>query len=268
MAKKRESWLQYLDKTVVDYPSNTPLPPEGLEKYININSISSAMFGHIVPWVYLLDYTTGEYRVISDSITPMLGYQRDDFLKNGLCFTLENYDSQHMAIFNQKIFPDRLSILKTIPPAEHPNYIFSFNFKFKNRAGQVLDLLQRNCFIKSDENHNPLLSFGIITNVTHFKKENSVIQLVEKIDPSGILNGYTEVFSKKTYFIREEDQLFTRREKELLPYLADGLCSKEIADKLFISEFTVINHRRNMMEKAGVNNMTQLVSFALLCGLL
>ena len=268
MAKRVSSWFQYLDKSRINYPFKTPFGYEGLEKYIDINSLSSAMFGHVVPWIYLLDYTTGEYKVISDSITQMLGYRQDDFLKNGLCILLESYDPQHLAVFNQKIFPDRLKILKSIPPEEHADYIFSLNFKCRNKAGHVLDVVQRNSFIRSDSNCNPLLSFGNISNVTHFKNENSIIQVVEKINRAGEGNGAHEIISRKAYYLNDEDQLFTRREKELLPYLTDGLCSKEIANKLFISEFTVINHRRHMMEKSGSKNMIQLVSFAMLNGLL
>jgi DNA-binding CsgD family transcriptional regulator len=43
----------------------------------------------------------------------------------------------------------------------------------------------------------------------------------------------------------------TNREKEILSCIAEGLSSKQIAGKLFISEFTVANHRKNMLAKNG-----------------
>jgi DNA-binding CsgD family transcriptional regulator len=261
MAKEIPSWINYMGGLQQRTFSKDELFIEGLDQIINIKSVTASVFNHSIPWIYLLDYTTGNYMVVSNSVTTMLGYKTEAFLKEGINFTFENYNPHHLKIFNEEIFPDRLKILKKISFKEHADYIFSYNFQFKNSKGEYLNLLQRNCFIKSDENNNPLISFGVITNVNHFKIENPVIQVIEKISKDGIQT--TETFFKKSYFLNKEDSFFTKREKELLPLLADGLCSKEIADKLCISEFTVINHRRNMMLKTNSHNTTELISNAL-----
>lgn len=262
MAKEIPSWINYIGGMKQRTFSKNELFIEGLDQIINIKSVTASVFNHSIPWIYLLDYTTGNYIIVSNSITAMLGYKTEDFLNEGISFTLANYNPQHLKIFNEDIFPDRLKILKNIPYKEHGDYIFSYNFQFQNSDGKFINLLQRNSFIKSDENNNPLMSFGVITNINHFKIENPVIQTVEKINSKEEMQT-GEPFFKKSYFLNKEDSFFTKREKELLPLLADGLCSKEIADKLYISEFTVINHRRNMMLKTGSNNTTQLVSYAL-----
>lgn len=56
---------------------------------------------------------------------------------------------------------------------------------------------------------------------------------------------------------------FTKREKEVLEFLYDGLSNKEIGDKLFISERTVIGHKSNLLAKTGCKNAIGLISFAL-----
>ena len=86
-----------------------------------------------------------------------------------------------------------------------------------------------------------------------------MIQIVEKVDA---ITGQVDLISKNTYYLHEEDQVFSRREKEILLHLAVGLTSKEIADKLFISEHTVINHKRNMHHKSNTQNAAALMSFA------
>jgi len=262
MAKQTTSWLNYMGGLQQKQFSKEELHVENIEQLHNIMEVSMLVFNHSIPCIYLLDYTSGKYMVVSNSLQTMLGYKTEDFLEGGINFTLENYQQKHLQLLNEEIFPDRLEILKKIPYLEHPNYIFSYNFQFKNRKGEYINLLQRNTFIKSDTNNNPLMSFGVITNVNHFKSETPIIQVVEKINSLNTLEGVETVF-KKSYYPNEEDSLFTKREKELLPYLAGGLCSKEIADKLCISEYTVTNHRRNMMLKTGSNNITQLVCFAL-----
>jgi two-component system nitrate/nitrite response regulator NarL len=53
---------------------------------------------------------------------------------------------------------------------------------------------------------------------------------------------------------------FTRREKEILTLLAEGLTSQEIATKLFLSNYTIDTHRKNMLQKFNVHNTTALLN--------
>ena len=60
-----------------------------------------------------------------------------------------------------------------------------------------------------------------------------------------------DVFSKKIKL--------STRELEILAYLKDGFTNKQIAQKLFISEFTVKTHRKNIMNKMEANNIVGLL---------
>ncbi|MFL0683611.1 MAG: LuxR C-terminal-related transcriptional regulator [Algoriphagus aquaeductus] len=53
------------------------------------------------------------------------------------------------------------------------------------------------------------------------------------------------------------DQL-TKREREILLLIIQGLTSQEIANKLFLSLLTVNTHRRNLLSKLGIKNFAQL----------
>jgi DNA-binding NarL/FixJ family response regulator len=53
------------------------------------------------------------------------------------------------------------------------------------------------------------------------------------------------------------------REVEIILLIAEGLTNKQIADKLFLSTHTITTHRKNIMNKVGVNNTAGLVLFAL-----
>lgn len=49
------------------------------------------------------------------------------------------------------------------------------------------------------------------------------------------------------------------REKDIIQLLKEGLTSKKIAEKLFISELTVKTHRKNIMKKLEVKNIAELL---------
>jgi len=60
----------------------------------------------------------------------------------------------------------------------------------------------------------------------------------------------------------------TPREQEIIRLVAQGIATKEIADKLFISAKTVTNHRANIMSKLNLHNTAELISYAAKLGLL
>ena len=60
----------------------------------------------------------------------------------------------------------------------------------------------------------------------------------------------------------------TPREQEIMRLLAEGLSTKEIADKLFISPKTVENHRANIMNKLDLHSTHELVRYAARLGLI
>ena len=55
----------------------------------------------------------------------------------------------------------------------------------------------------------------------------------------------------------------TRREREVLQFLAEGFSNQEIAQQLNISVKTVESHRSNMMSKLGLSNKTELIKYAI-----
>lgn len=57
--------------------------------------------------------------------------------------------------------------------------------------------------------------------------------------------------------------LITRREKEVLALIAEGLTNGEIAEKLFISIATVDTHRKNLLIKFQTKNTASLVRTAM-----
>ena len=52
------------------------------------------------------------------------------------------------------------------------------------------------------------------------------------------------------------------RELEVIRLIAEGYTNVQIAEKLFLSTHTVNTHRKNIMQKLGVNNTAAIVMYA------
>ena len=66
----------------------------------------------------------------------------------------------------------------------------------------------------------------------------------------------------KFYELADERIPLSKREIEVISHIAKGMNSYEIAERLFISQFTVIKHRKNILKKLNMKNFAEVVNFA------
>ena len=64
----------------------------------------------------------------------------------------------------------------------------------------------------------------------------------------------------------EETGQLTNSELEVVRLIADGLTTKEIASRKFISFHTVISHRKNIFRKLGVTSISELIMYSIKAG--
>jgi DNA-binding NarL/FixJ family response regulator len=83
------------------------------------------------------------------------------------------------------------------------------------------------------------------------------------LDPHSANTLVDELRSQAATTESDYSGLLTRREKEVLALLTEGLDNRAIATDLFISEATVKFHLHNIMDKFGVHKRAALVSAAL-----
>ena len=77
-----------------------------------------------------------------------------------------------------------------------------------------------------------------------------------------LIDDLVQIGRRDSKAVLEVDSL-TLREREVLKLIAEGKSSKEIANLLFISVFTVNNHRASIMEKLNLKKATDLVKYAI-----
>jgi len=88
-----------------------------------------------------------------------------------------------------------------------------------------------------------------------------------------LIEGIETVMRGKQYLSHEAAQslrkntsgdtpILTRREKEVLGLIAEGMTNNEIAQKLFVSSTTVDTHRKNLLAKFEAKNVASLIKMA------
>lgn len=90
-----------------------------------------------------------------------------------------------------------------------------------------------------------------------------VIMKGQQVFSESISKMITDSFLGKKINSLDSEADLTKRELEILKLIVDGKTSKEIANELFISPRTVDTHRANLMQKLDLNNIADLVRYAI-----
>ncbi len=117
---------------------------------------------------------------------------------------------------------------------------------------------------------------GIITGLLQRGGNGYVLKNMERAE---LLNAIQTVLNGKVYLseaandkvleqfqnvkgAQDDIPLLTRREREILQLLSDGLNGPQIAEKLFLSPLTIETHRKNLLRKFHANSVQLLLKTA------
>lgn len=121
------------------------------------------------------------------------------------------------------------------------------------------------------QNIYKVLNFGIFGYLTKRCKEHEILDAINAIfqNKRFFCQTVLDLIVEKQMNDKEGvSEKLTKRELDILEFIAKGFTTKEIAARLFLSHHTVNTHRKNMMKKLGVNSATELLSYAAREGIL
>ncbi|MEI7978047.1 MAG: response regulator transcription factor [Bacteroidota bacterium] len=97
---------------------------------------------------------------------------------------------------------------------------------------------------------------------------NAYAYLLKNIGQKELLETIYKVANNEKVIIKnpllktEKKTFLSPREMDVLKLILVGNTSSQIAEKLYLSQFTIGTHRKNLMKKAGVINLPQLIHWA------
>ena len=104
--------------------------------------------------------------------------------------------------------------------------------------------------------------------------------LLKNMERDELIEAINEVLNDKIFLSKAANQkileqynnvtealnnvpVLTRREKEILQLLYEGFTGPQIAEKLFLSPYTIETHRKNLLQKLNVNSTQLMIRYAM-----
>lgn len=228
-------------------PSNLKLEVELYKKLINIF--------HVGDYFYLI-FNPPEMKVeyCSSQVKSILGFNPKEFTIEKLLSNIHPDDLQNFVTFEAAVteFWNKLPIDKVL------KYKSRYDYRIKGSDGKYKRFLQQIVTIQSDDEGAVLRTFCLYTDISHLKKTTSMT-----LSFIGLEGEPSFINVKPGASLEYDNDALTKREREILKLLSEGLSSKDIADQLFISRHTVDKHRKNMLYKTQTSQTIELVMYGL-----
>jgi DNA-binding CsgD family transcriptional regulator len=249
-----EKMHQVWDNVIFENRNPTILPN------VDFEEVASSVFSIGPFYYYIIDfYDQASISNISSGFTDIHGIDIRDIKNINDILSLIHPDD--IDFVSQAEAKSIGLIHNNIGVEKFTRYKFSYNFRFKVADGSYKMFNHQSLILTMDENNNFIKSLNIHTNIHHLtKKNNYKCSLLGLGGEPSYIN--IDVFHEQDSINpeQESENTFTKREIEVIRLISDGLSTKEIGEKLFISTDTVETHRKKILRKSGCKNAAELVA--------
>lgn len=168
--------------------------------------------------------------------------------------------------------------------AQNPPHILIFDYHYSNnfehsdlqRIREIAPNTQI-LLITSDQNKDQIfraLEWGVLGILTKECDKEEIINAIfalmkkEKFLCSKVVDLILEKQLNKEEELTAEPSILTKREVEIVELIGEGMSTREIADRLFLSHHTINTHRKNIMKKLQLRSPLELVLYGINTGII
>lgn len=184
-------------------------------------------------------------------------------------FNISEAHIQGNEYFEKKVHPDDnlvamkigsyfFNVVLSLPAEEKKDYKLINDYRIKNSEDKYVRVIEQFQALELDKYGNLWLALCIMD-----LSPNQDLSLPLQNKVINFRTGELFHFPQTT-----KEQALSKREKQILGLISEGLISKEIANRLFISVHTVNTHRQKILEKLNVKNSYEAIKLASNYGLI
>ena len=213
----------------------------------------------------IIDFTQRKYLYISDTVYETLGIEPEVFLSDGISAVMATFVPEEAVLFVEVIYPTMFQYFQQYAlEGSAIQMKVGYTTRLKITDGTYKWYLHQIVPLRLDSKGMPITALKLLLDVEGLKKDNNIDLIISKKDDKGIYR----IIHEKSVMPRKDEWPITEREREVLFLASQGLSAKEISKELFISQHTVINHKKNMLKKLNMGSTSELVRFGMVNGII
>lgn len=205
---------------------------------------------HFGAYFYVIFNTrTAEMEYVSPDVEKVLGCSPEEFQLSMVLDNIHPDDLPYYYHYEQSA----VRFFTGLPQELFFKYKFSYDYRLKIKEGIYKRVLQQIVPVYYFP-EGGARTLGIFTDLTHLN-----IQGIPKLSFIGMQRApsYYNIHLHNNFL--KSLQLFTKKERQILEYVVQGMSSEAIAAELERSVHTIRNHRKKILHKSGCANVQELL---------
>lgn len=196
----------------------------------------------------------------SDNLHEMTPYKKNEWKKHYPNF-LEPIMLKKDFDFLMSASGYMMKFLKDLPAEDRSNYKINLYCRMMDSSGKMRWVVFHAPVNFFDEDGFSICSLVLVSELGLLDISNeprmNILDITDFRNPKEIL------VLDEHFFKTEDFPQLSKREKEIVVCIIQGMKTPEIAEKLFISYNTVENHKKNLRTKTGTHTAGELISYIL-----
>jgi PAS domain-containing protein len=188
-----------------------------------------------------------QFLFTSNGITRIFGISPNEINPGHYTQLIHPDDEDRLGQARSRVYKMEKEIFK----AQKGSALTSYSLRLLNPSGEYMNLFVQDYMFYSPVPHKAVFLIQVITKIDWFTFRK---------------NGFHHYAGTDLSLFRFPDESllkigspYSTREFEIIKLIEAGCSSKQIAEKLFLSVFTVNTHRANILEKSGKATISDLI---------
>ena len=148
--------------------------------------------------------------------------------------------------------------ITSLPGRERNDYRTIYQVRMRGASGRYINVVSRQQVVETDSNGKAWIVMGMMELAPDQTTADRVKCSVLNLRTGQFFNPYAP----------SPEWALTNRELKVLSLIGQGFLSKEIAEQLAVSKYTIDNHRKNILTKLEANNTMEAINTAREAGLI
>ena len=203
--------------------------------------------------IFMVDVFKERYDFASDNFSTIFGYNPSwikTIRKQGDLLEERIHPDDRVQLIDYQI--EHGQFIYSLSPDERNDYQQIFQYRVLNAKGQYINVVSKHQVLEEDSAGKAWIIMGVMDISPDQRLSDKIKRTVINRKTGAILTS-TQI---------PLDKQLTNREKEILLLIRQGFLSKEIADRLNVSIYTINNHRKNILAKLNVDNIIEAINVA------
>jgi len=216
--------------------------------------------------IFTVDVFRGIYDFASDRFSELFGFDpqhirtiqtQGDLLEERI------HPDDRQQLFDFQI--DHGRFIYTLPAVQRNDFQQIFQYRMLNSKQQYVNVISRQQVIRQDNYGKAWMIMGMMDISPDQTQTGKVKRTLVNRQTGELVCASETLLQPENH---QEIPSLTKREREILLLIHKGMLSKEIADRLCVSIYTVHNHRKNILARLHANNSIEAIAHAKKYGIL